>query len=200
VNTEPGTERLRQARRIDSEVKHARVLAALAAKVSTGDDMTLSGIARTAKVSPRFIYNHPDLRAAINLAAAEAASQFARTAAHRGQVTSASLRADCENTKAANRRLQDQIRSLERRLSRVLGAETVAKLGADDPWPVPTHVQQRLDDLEGALREVQDDLKRRDEELGAARHINRELMAQLNQPGHERPPPPNRAARPGAAK
>ncbi len=197
MNTDTGTERLRHARRIDSEVKHARVLAALAAKVTAGDDMTLAGIARAAKVSPRFIYNHPDLRAAINLAAAEAATHFARTAAHRGQVTAASLRADCENTKAANRRLQDQLRTLERRLSRALGAETLAALGAEDPWPIPAAVQERLDDLDAKLVETHAELKRRDEELAAARHINRELMARLNQTGHDHPPAQNR---PGTAQ
>jgi hypothetical protein len=56
-------EALAASRRLDSTTKAARVLAAINAITATGTPLNIAALARTAKVSRRFIYDHPELRA-----------------------------------------------------------------------------------------------------------------------------------------
>jgi hypothetical protein len=88
---DPG-DHLARLRRADSQVKAARVRAALDA-MAAGEPPGVSQLARRARVSRRFIYDHPELRAEIAHRATQVAGQCA------GVVT-ASLRADLENAKA----------------------------------------------------------------------------------------------------
>lgn len=116
----PG-DRLRRLRRADSEVKAARVRAAVEAAAIDGGPFSVAEIARRAHVSRRFVYDHPDLRAEIDLKAAESVAKFSGRLVASAQVSAASLRADSENTRAENQRLRERIRTLEARLSEVLG-------------------------------------------------------------------------------
>jgi hypothetical protein len=96
MTPDPG-ERLRKLRRLDSEMKSARVLAALDAVVTAGEPLQVAHVARRAVVSRRFVYDHPELRAEIEQRSAEVADRFTTTVTAGARVTGASLRADLEN-------------------------------------------------------------------------------------------------------
>lgn len=177
-------ESMRAARRLDSRHKAGLVLAALDAAVAAGRHPSVSGIARTAGVGRKFIYDHPELRAQIELRAAQAAEGKGSDLRAAARVTGASLRADLENSRAQNRRLQQQLRAAEARLSHAEGARLVA----DDLLPEGILAQladralaERNAELERELFEAREALRRAVEELDAARTINRELMQQNNQ-------------------
>ena len=117
---------MRNARRLDGQRKATLVAAAVEAALQRGQHLTIAAVARDAGVGRKFIYDHPELRAEIELKAAQAAHQQANTMIAAARVTGASLRADLENSRAQNRRLQQQRRNLENRLSHVEGARLVA--------------------------------------------------------------------------
>jgi chromosome segregation ATPase len=174
---------MRQARSLDGQRKHALVLAAVQAAVHQGNVLTVAAIARAAGVGRKFIYDHPDLRAEIELKAVQATHREAHDMIAAARVSGASLRADLENSRAQNRRLQQRLRALENRLSHLEGAQLVA----DDLLPTDVVTQladrqlaQRAADLEQQLFETKDLLRQATEELDAARSVNRELMHRLN--------------------
>jgi len=172
------TGRLAARRRLDSEDKTRRVLAALDATSGTGEALTIAALARRAGVSRRFIYDHPELRTEAERRAAEAADRQAGAITASARVTVASLRADLANAKAANHRLTTDLAALRRRLGQLLGQDTLADLdhGNVDAGAAGT----RLAQLEQSLFEAAEELARRTEELNAARQINRELIGRLN--------------------
>lgn len=171
------------ARRLDSQHKHALVLAAADAAVERGGPLSIAVIARAAGVGRKFVYDHPDLRAMIELKAAQAVQGAANEMAAAARVTAASLRAELENSRAQNRRLTKQLRALENRLSQAEGARLVA----DDLLPeemlaeiADQQLARRVSTLGQQLFEAKEELRRTTEELEAARAINRELMQQTN--------------------
>jgi hypothetical protein len=91
-------------------------------------------------------------------------------------VTAAPLRADLENAKARNRRLEADLTALRRRLGEVIGRDVLAEIGGTEN----PDTASRLSQLEQALFDAREALAQRTEELEAARQINRELMARLN--------------------
>lgn len=178
-----GVEPMREARRLDGERKRALVLAATGALLEAGQHPSIAGIARQAGVGRKFIYDHLDLRAAIELKIAQATTRLANDITSAARVTGASLRAELENARAQNHRLSKQVRALENRLSTVEGARLVA----DDLLPegvlaelANSQLAQRVAELDRQLFEAREDLRRSTEELEAARLINRELMQQAN--------------------
>jgi allophanate hydrolase subunit 2 len=156
------------------------VHAALAAAVTAGGPLTVTAIARQAGVSRRFIYDHPDLRAAIELAATEAVARFSGRLATTAQVSAASLRADLENTRAENQRLRQHVRVLEERLSHVLGQEVAAELVARGVITTDPMLHEQITSLQARIGVLEGELRRRDDELEGARQANRDLMAELN--------------------
>ncbi len=94
------TDRLTALRRLDSQDKTRRVLAALDAAVGAGEPLSIAALARHAAVSRRFIYDHPELRAEAERRATEAADRHASATTAGARVTAASLRADLANAKA----------------------------------------------------------------------------------------------------
>jgi hypothetical protein len=179
---ETAAQRLQRLRRTDSHTKAARVRATLDATVTTGGPFSVSQIARTAGVSRRFIYDHPELRAEIELKAAESVHRFTAGLTSSARISAASIRADHENTKAENQRLRQRIRSLETRLSEVLGAEVAAELTGHGVLASETSLREQNDALQAKVGQLTDDLRHKDEDLDAARQANRELMAELNRP------------------
>ena len=125
MRTDPA-EPLRQARRLDSEHKRALVLAAADAQLEAGRHPSIASIARQAGVGRKFIYDHPDLKACIELKAAQATRSHAGDLVAAARMTGASLRAELENARAQNHRLTRQLRALENRLSKAEGAHLVA--------------------------------------------------------------------------
>jgi hypothetical protein len=167
---------LARLRRADSQAKAARVLAALDAMAAAGEPPGISQLARRARVSRRFIYDHPELRAQIAHQAAQVVGQHAGAVTASAAVTAASLRADLENAKARNRRLEAELTALRRRLGEVIGRDVLAEIsGTEGP-----DTASRASQLEQTLFEAQEALAQRTDELEAARQINRELMARLN--------------------
>ena len=91
---------MHDARRRDTLRKHSLVQAALKAAVQAGLDPTIATIARQAGVGRKFIYDHPDLRAEIELKAEQATRHQANDMLAAARITGASLRADLENSRA----------------------------------------------------------------------------------------------------
>jgi hypothetical protein len=174
------TDRLTKLRRLDSELKTSRLLAALDATVSAGEPLHIAALARRAGVSRRFVYDHPELRAEVERRAAEAPDRYIGNAVTAAKVTAASLRADLENTKATNHRLQGELAVLRRKLGQLLGQDIFADIADHPNIDKDRASQERIDQLEQTLFEVREELARRNDELSAAREINRELMGRLN--------------------
>jgi chromosome segregation ATPase len=181
---------MREARRLQGQRKRTLVLAAVEAAAQQGQALTIAAVARAAGVGRKFIYDHPDLRAEIELKATRATRCQANDMIATARVTGASLRADLENSRAQNRRLHQQLRALENRLSQLEGARLVA----DDLLPNDVLTQladrqlaQRVAELEQHLFETQEALRQATEELDAARAVNRELMVRANHTDTSRP-------------
>lgn len=163
--------RLTELRRLDSADKARRVLAALDATISAGEPLTIAALARRAGVSRRFVYDHPELRAEAERRSAQAADRRS------GAITAASLRADLANARAANHRQHTELEALRRRLGQILGRQVLADLG-DTPVTNPT--DPRVEQLDKTLSETKEELAQCQQELAAARQINRELIARIN--------------------
>ena len=180
--TEAAVERLTALRRADSQAKGAAVRAALEALVTSGQPPTVAAVARHARVSRRFVYDHPELRAAIDLKAAEAIARFSGQLTTAAQVTGASLRADVENTKAENQRLRERVRVLEARFSGALGQEVAGELAGKGIRVIDVMLRDEMAGLQAKIDELTGELARRDDDLDGARQANRDLMAELNRP------------------
>ena len=166
-------------RRLDSQLKHHRVIATADARLAAGQELSVAGIARQAGVSRKFIYAHPELRAQIEQRASRLATTGAAGAVADARVTIASLRADAANAKAQNSRLREQRRSLERRLSAALGREIASQI---DPagYEHPDQLRAQVDAARVRAFELEEALADAREELEAVREINRELLATQN--------------------
>jgi hypothetical protein len=172
-------ERLIKRRRTDSQAKAAQVRAVLAAMVETGQPLALAELARQAGVSRRFIYDHPELRAEITSSLMETSDRLTSHVSNSARVNTASLRADLENAKARNRRLESELATLKRRLGQLIGAEAVADIGEHDRT-TNAQLHARIEQLDQELFDAREELAQRGEELDAARQINRELLGRLN--------------------
>jgi len=170
-------EHLARIRRADTEAKTARLLATLDAFIAAGQAPVISVLARRAGVSRRFIYDHPELRAEIARRTAQLADRQAGAITASYRTTTASLQADLGNAKAASRRLQADLAALRRRLGELTGSQVFAETGQT---PGTAASVARAAELEQQLFDAREALAQRDEELEAARQINRELMARLN--------------------
>ncbi|NWL10449.1 hypothetical protein DM793_03915 [Paenarthrobacter nitroguajacolicus] len=139
-----------------------------------GSEITISSVAVRAKVHRSFIHRHLDLRADVYDAADQ--PSIAGTAT---MTTRRSLDADNLNLRATVRRQTQHIADLEARLSELLGEQAYSRTGLGAP-----HNHAVLEDqnhtLQNEIQELQAKLQDRDEELGAAREANRQLMGQLN--------------------
>lgn len=174
-------EHLVRLRRADSDAKATRVVAALNAMVEAGETLAVAALARRARVSRRFIYDHPELRAELTRRTDEAARRWGSSVAADAKVSVASLRADLANAKARNHRLEADLNALARRLGQMIGAEAMADIAGTDA-EAQAAMTAKLAETEQELIDTREALARCTEELDAARHINRELTARLNRP------------------
>ncbi|GHG00453.1 hypothetical protein GCM10018777_08850 [Streptomyces albogriseolus] len=161
-------------RRADSSRRRERVSKALEVLITSGEDITVSGLARSARVDRTFLYRHQDLLERVHAAATTPAEQ-GRIAA----VSRASLQADLANALDRNRRLTARIRQLEQRLSVQLGEAVWTESGLGAPADID-QLQRQIVRLEQELADKADELEQRTEELEAARAANRELTRTLN--------------------
>lgn len=90
-------------RRLDSRLKHERVIAAVDARLAAGHELSIAALARHAGVSRKFIYAHPDLRYRIEQRARQSAETATSTTVADGRATIASLRADAGNARPTTR-------------------------------------------------------------------------------------------------
>ncbi|MFE4822179.1 DUF6262 family protein [Streptomyces sp. NPDC056704] len=164
-----------EGKRADSVRRRDRVIKALDAALRTGGDITVSSLARAARVDRSFLYRHRDLLERVH-AAANTPAEEGRMAA----VSRASLQADLANALERNTRLATRVRQLEKRLSERLGEQVWRESGLGFP-PDFDQLQRRIVLLEQELAEKRGELEERVEELAAARAANRELTRALNQ-------------------
>jgi chromosome segregation ATPase len=169
-------------RRLDSQLKHERVIAAVDAHLAAGHELSIAALARHAGVSRKFIYTHPDLRDRIEQRARQSAEAGTSRAVADGRVTVASLRADGANAKAQNTRLREQVRALEERLSAMLGRQIAREIDPTGYEP-PDQLRAQLERAQAQVFELEETLAEAREELEAVREINRELLARQNRSG-----------------
>jgi hypothetical protein len=179
-------ERLSRARRQVGDNKARLVVAAVEAVVRRGQVPNVTEVAREAGVGRKFIHDHPDLRALIELRAVEAVGAEEQRIIGTARVSAASVRSDLTNAQAQNHRLRKQLQALEARLSVLEGARVAAEafpsqLGVRAVDGLAT---ERINELERQVFELKENLNRTREELQAARRINRELMQHANRSDH----------------
>jgi hypothetical protein len=153
------------SRTADTARRADRVRQALAAMNAAGHDITVSSVARAARVHRSFIHRHPDLHTAVQ----EAQRTPARPSP--SAVSAASLHADLANLHAQNARLARQIKTLEDRLSDALGIQAYQTSGIGAPDP-SAQLQHRCLELEQHLLDLTAQLEERTDELHAARAAN----------------------------
>ena len=141
---------------------------------AAGDDLSVSSVARAARVHRSSIYRHSDLHAAVHHQAARDTTPSDGTRASRQ-----ALQADLANALERNTRQTQRISRLEKKLSHVLGDNAWRESGLGAPTDIDA-LQQRITSLEQQLAAAAVQLAARDDDLDAARSANRELMAQLN--------------------
>jgi uncharacterized protein DUF6262 len=168
--------RMTKGRQADSGRRRERVLNALAEMARSGEVITVSALAKRAGVDRSFLYRHPDLLAQAHASAVQP-SPGGGTAPSR-----ASLQADLLAANDRCRRLSDQVRVLEHRLSADLGQQVWQRTGIGAPADIDS-LQARILDLEQQALDLKIQLDERTDELEAARSANRELTKIVNQPG-----------------
>jgi len=171
-----GTTALAEARRRDVDRRRQRVHHALAEMRAQAAEITISSAAARARVHRSFIHRHPDLRAAV-IAAAEDPATSGPAAAN--TVSRRSLLADNANLRDRSRRLEQHARSLEDRLSELLGTQISQRTGLGAPDDEAA-LREQADSLRQQILDLRKTLEERDEELAAAREANRRLMTELN--------------------
>ncbi|MET8624685.1 DUF6262 family protein [Kitasatospora sp. NPDC004669] len=168
------TTSMADGRRADSARRRQRVIKAVAAAVKAGTPITVSGIARQAGVDRAFLYRHKDL-----LAQVHAADSEPRADSTGPLVTRASLQADLANAQERAGRLVARIRTLEGKLSELLGEQAWRDSGLGGPDDID-QLKRRITALEQQAVDLTGQLEERNEELQAARAANRQLISRLN--------------------
>lgn len=163
-----------RGRQADSARRRARVAAAITKASASGQEISVSSIARAADVDRTFLYRHRDLLEQIHTAQARPASTGTGPA-----VSTVSLQADLLNAQQRAARLAARVQQLERRLSSLLGEHAWRESGLGAPDDIDELKQQNTT-LEQRIIDLRLQLDERDQDLAAARAANRELMARLN--------------------
>ena len=195
IAVNPNTSGMLRQRHTESELKHQAVKTAVLRCVRSGVPRSVAGISRDAHTTETFLYRHENHPCALcddlfgggpvsyyrtQMSVLDSARE--RSAESDGRVTAATLRADLANTKAANERLRQRLRALERRLGEFIGMNVenstseLQTLAASAP-PSPAD----LAGLSATIDELQSVIGERDQELQAARRLNTDLTRQLNQ-------------------
>ena len=178
---------LREARARDSETKRARVLATLDAMAATGEKITFSRLARTARVSTWLVYAE-GMREHID----EAIKKQGGTPRHESEVdsrTSAeSLATDLELAKAELRTLRaerDRLKAGVRlEASKDLIAHIQALTAANQTIATERDtLAARLREAEAERDRLREVLKESEERMESALKENGELCEQVNQSG-----------------
>lgn len=179
------TKAMRESRRLSSEQKRGQVMAALKAMLERGEEVSISALARRAGVGRTFIYENPDIRAEIELHIRESQEQVAAGMMASARVSSASLRAELENYKAINRRQKGEIGALRARLGELMGEKLMEDMPEVSFGAFDQKADAELTKLEGDKFQLEERVAVLEEELEAAREVNRKLMGRLNREGSD---------------
>ena len=122
------TDALTAARRKDNAAKTTRSLAAVERLHRSGRRVTFAGVARDAQVSGWFVYNHPNVRAAIDRAIADQVGNGVTAASINTteRVSNSSLAAELAHARAEIRDLIEQRDHYRERARLALGTELEA--------------------------------------------------------------------------
>jgi hypothetical protein len=162
--------------------RRQQVITAISAAIAGGGEISVSAIARAARVDRTFLYRHRDLVEQIHVAISAPPDQ----AAAASLVSRACLQTDLLNAHERNRRLAARVRQLETRLSEALGEQAWRESGLGAPEDIDV-LKRRIVELEQEHVDASDRLDLAEQQLAAARAANRELMTQLNAPGGRGP-------------
>ncbi len=162
-------------RQADSARRRQRVIAALNRAAAHGQEISVSAIARAARVDRTFLYRHRDLLAQVH--ALETVPPA--TSGTGPAVSRASLQSDLLAAQERAMRMAVRIRQLEHRLSEALGEQAWQESGLGTPADIDA-LRQQTTHLEQQVIDQRLQLEEREQDLAAARAANRELMAQLN--------------------
>jgi hypothetical protein len=169
------TRAMAEGRRADSARRQQRVLTALRNAINDGDQVSVSGIARAARVDRTFLYRHRQLLDQVHAAAAQPPGAPGAGPA----VTRASLQADLLAAQQRCVRMAARAQQLETRLSALLGEHAWRESGLGAPDDID-QLKQQIVKLEQHVIDLRLQLEERDQDLAAARAANRELMARIN--------------------
>jgi hypothetical protein len=162
-------------RAADSARRRQRVITAINRAVTDGAEISVSAIARAAAVDCTFLYRHRDLLGKIHATQASPPADSSSGPA----VTRASLQTDLLVAHERVLRLNTRIQQLEKRLSEALDDQAWRESGLGAPADIDT-LNHKITHMEQQVADLHLQREERDDELGAARAANRELMAQLN--------------------
>ncbi|MDA8069113.1 MAG: hypothetical protein M0T77_10960 [Actinomycetota bacterium] len=167
-------------RAINTE-KYQRVRAVIAQIKDQGNDQDLKAtvIARRAGVHRSFVSNH--FTAEITHAKAEIQSRFMTGLAGQTALSAASLRVELETAKQQARAGQQEIRVLKDRLARALGEEVAAEHPEHSIAAAAVNsLRGQVEQLTATEIELRRELRDTQEELEAARRLNRTLIRERN--------------------
>jgi chromosome segregation ATPase len=199
------SEALRRARRQVSRAKRERAADAVAVMENEAAPINFPAVARRAGVSVSLLYADVALSSRIATAKdrqRQAGNTRTGRLPARSLVTEESLRTELANAKERARRLAEEVGALRERLSRHLGA------AGDIAWgealsPLVDQLEQRNAELEAdnhrhqkRISQLEGEIRDLNENLDAARAVNRDLMSELNRaPSRERPKPDKHVTR-----
>lgn len=172
---------MKRARCAVNNAKFDRVRAVIAQIKDQGrdDDLKASIIARRAGVHRSFVSNH--FGAEIGHAKAEVQSRFISGLSGQTALSAASLRVEMETAKQQAREAQREIRALKQRLARTLGEKAVAEHPEHSTnTKTVLDLRAEVEQLLSAQAELRRELRDSQEELEAARRLNRTLMRERN--------------------
>ena len=173
-------EAMREGKERVNQSKHDRVLATIQGMGRTGDPGldNKSEIARRAGVHRNYVSER--FSEAINLAKAEAAKRFVAGADQGAGLTIASLRAERESARQEAVNLRREVAALKERLAHVLGEEVTAEHPSADLRPGAVADREEHDRALARVVELELELRSAQEDLDAARALNRRLMREAN--------------------
>jgi chromosome segregation ATPase len=172
---------MKRAKRAVNDAKFDRVRAVIAQIKDQGrdDDLKASIIARRAGVHRSFVSNH--FNAEITHAKSEIQTRFISGLTSNTALSAASLRVEMETAKQQAREAQQEIRALKARLARALGDEVAAEHPEHGTSATTVKaLQSEVEQLLAAQAELRRHLRNTEEELDAARRLNRTLMRERN--------------------
>jgi hypothetical protein len=172
-----------ETKRAINDEKHQRVRAVIAQIRDHGqdDDLKAAVIARRADVHRSFVSNH--FAAEIAHAKAEIQSRFIAGLGAQTALTAASLRVELETAKHHARDAERENRALKDRLARALGDEVAAEHPEHGTGSsTVARLQAEIEQLLAAQVDLHVRLRDSEEELDAARRLNRTLMRERNTP------------------